>query len=230
MNLNRTVSCIIPAHNEEKSISATLQAVLGAGDILKEIIVIDDGSTDKTKEIVKEFKNIRFLINEKNLGKSGTVASGIKESTGDYVMFLDADLMGLNSSNIISLITPILRDEADVVISMRTNTPVWMRWFGFDSMSGERIFPKGVLDQNLQAISNLRSYGLEVFTNRLIINNRLRVKTVKLDNITNPTKWGKKSFWQGIKGELLMWRDLFKTVSFFEFVGQHIKIRRLLIK
>lgn len=230
MGKEKTVSCVIPAHNEDKSILATLKAVSEARSFINEIIVVDDGSTDKTREFAGNFKGIKLLVNEKNLGKSGSIARGISESIGDYILLLDADLIGLNPGNIISLVTPIKRGLADVVISMRANTPGWMKTLGVDCMSGERILPSSVLKENLREISNLHSFGLEVFLNRLIIKGRLKIKTVMLGNIKNPMKWHKRSLWRGIKDEILMWRDLFRTVSIFEFISQQKKLAKLLVK
>ena len=222
------ISCIIPAYNEEQNIFNTLKAVSGAGGFLDEITVVDDGSKDKTKDIVRSFPNVKLLVNEKNLGKAGTIARGVCESTGDYILMLDADLAGLNSDNIISLVKPMKDGFNGVVISMRGNTPGWMKSLGFDSMSGERVLPKSMFKDN--NFSVIRSYGLEVFINRIIVKNSLKIKTVKMDNVKNTMKWEKGNFWKGIKAELFMWRDLFKTVSFFEFVSQHLKMRRLLVK
>jgi glycosyltransferase involved in cell wall biosynthesis len=224
------VSCIIPAYNEEQNISNTLKAVSEAGNILDEIIVVDDGSKDRTQDIVRTFPNVKLLINEKNLGKAGTIARGARESFGDYILMLDADLAGLSSENIVSLIQPIRNGLTDVVISMRENTPGWMKALGFDSMSGERVLPRVIFEDNFTGLSQIRSYGLEVFLNRIIIGRKFRILTVKMNNVKNTMKWEKGNFWKGVKSEFFMWCDLFKTVSFFEFVSQHFKMRKLLIK
>ena len=224
------ISCVIPAHNEEASIENTLRAVSGVGDSLYEIIVVDDGSTDKTKDIVRLFPNIKLLVNARNLGKSATVAKGIVESGGDFVLLLDADLTGLNSDSIISLTRPIRDGKADVVISMRENTPGWMNALGVDCMSGERILSRSVLLENIESLRQLKSFGLEVFLNKVIIQKKLRVKSVKLANVKNQMKWEKRSFWKGVRDELFMWKDLFKTVSLVQFVRQQRGLKKLLVE
>lgn len=93
------VSLIIPAYNEEKRISSTLDAVSG---FMREhfdnyeIIVIDDGSTDKTTDLVSEHikkdENIKLIPLRKNKGKGYAVKTGVRNSTGDYIFFTDADL------------------------------------------------------------------------------------------------------------------------------------------
>lgn len=88
------LSIIIPAYNTEEYIGQCIESVLNIKEIENEIIIINDGSTDKTFEIVKKYEsknsNIK-LINQNNQGASAARNRGIKESTGDYIYFLDSD-------------------------------------------------------------------------------------------------------------------------------------------
>ncbi|MCS7109667.1 MAG: glycosyltransferase family 2 protein [Candidatus Micrarchaeota archaeon] len=89
-----TVSFIIPAYNEEKTIVATINSVLQS-DYPKEkleIIVVNDGSTDRTAEVVKAIKDKRVkLINKKNSGKADSLNKGIEKARGEIIVTLDAD-------------------------------------------------------------------------------------------------------------------------------------------
>ena len=92
------LSVIIPAYNEEERISATLLDIdkyLSKENYDYEIIVISDGSIDKTVEVVKELqrkiKNLRVIDNKKNHGKGYVVKQGMLEAKGDYRLFMDAD-------------------------------------------------------------------------------------------------------------------------------------------
>lgn len=226
---NKKVSCIIPAYNEERNIARTLDVVSDAQDYLDEVLVIDDGSTDATQDIVRKFPKVRLLVNEKNIGKSKTIARGILESSGDYLFFLDADLIGLKTDNIAALVKPVKAGLADVIISIRGNTPGWMKKINLDFMSGERIIARSVLLPYVKQISELKNFGLEVFTNRIIIEKKLRIKTVIMDNVMNNRKWLKQGFFTGMQNEIFMWRDIFKTVSVYEFISQNIKMKKLLV-
>ena len=85
-------SIIIPAYNVEKYIKETIQSVLNQTYDNYEIIVINDGSTDKTEEVIKSIKDKRIkLVNQNNKGVSAARNNGIKHATGDYIIFIDSD-------------------------------------------------------------------------------------------------------------------------------------------
>jgi len=93
------ISIVIPAYNEEKRIGKALKKVyeyFKEKKIEFEIIVVDDGSNDKTVEIVEKFsfdkKEIRILKHEKNMGKGAAVKTGILNAKGELILFTDADL------------------------------------------------------------------------------------------------------------------------------------------
>ncbi len=230
---NKKISCIIPAYNEEKSIAKILSVVFEASDYISEILIIDDGSTDKTSDavekIIGKFPNARLLVNKKNIGKSKTIARGILESSGDFLFFLDADLLDLNSKNIEDLAKPIKNGSADVVISIRGNSPWWMKKINLDFMSGERILSKSVMLPYIEQLSKLKNFTLEVFINRIIIEKKLKIKTVPISNALNDKKWFKRGFFVGLKDEILMWRDIFGIISVYELINQNIKMRKLLV-
>lgn len=89
------LSIIIPVFNEEKTIRRALNKVL-AQTLVQEIIVVDDGSRDKTQNVLREIKSqnskVKIIIHPKNLGKGAAVRTGISKATGDYVLIQDADL------------------------------------------------------------------------------------------------------------------------------------------
>jgi dolichyl-phosphate beta-glucosyltransferase len=94
------LSIIIPAYNEEALITGTLddlQTYLSARPEQFEIIVVDDGSQDKTVASIQAWKNrsgtdLHLLVNQKNMGKGFSIRRGVLESRGRYVIFIDADL------------------------------------------------------------------------------------------------------------------------------------------
>jgi len=223
------VSCIIPAYNEGLRIGTVLQVVYNH-PLIDEIIVVDDGSIDNTQSIVNEFPNVRLIANKENKGKSFSVATGIIESSGDYILMLDADLHGLCSEDIASLVDPVKKGKADVSMSIRKNTPAWMKLIKVDLMVGERVFPKSMVMSHLQEMMALHGYALEVFLNRIIIKNKYAIKSVFLRNVQDELKTTKKGLFAGIKLFLSMWRDILKTISFWEWLYQNVALSRLVIK
>ena len=115
------LSIIIPCYNEQKTISVILDKVRNLKNYDKEIIIVDDCSTDGTKEILKKLENsieIKILYNDKNRGKGYCIKKGIDSSTGSVLIIQDADLE-YDPSDIPKLINPIKNGNADVVYGSR---------------------------------------------------------------------------------------------------------------
>src|SRR6266481_6950440 len=220
------ISCIIPAYNEEKRIGTVLEAV-SKNPLISEVIVVDDHSSDQTKSVVEKFPGVTLIAKGKNAGKSKAIYDGIKKSTGDIIVFLDADLVGITSQNVSDLVRPLIDNQADISISLRKNTPFLWKWIGLDYISGERAMRKSFFSDDLEKIPALANFGLEVFMNRIIIKNNLRVKVVGFPNVLSPFKYKKSGFVKGMSADMLMIRDIFRTVPFFEAMQQIYKIRGL---
>lgn len=85
------ISIVVPVYNAEKTIRKTLESLLNQTYKDFEIIAVNDGSTDKTKEILSEYSNCVRVINQENAGVSEARNRGISEALGNYVMFCDSD-------------------------------------------------------------------------------------------------------------------------------------------
>ena len=115
-----TLSVVIPAYNEESTVEALIRRVR-AVDIPKEIIVIDDCSTDGTQQKLQALDNVGDLLvirHERNRGKGAAIRSGLKAATGEIVLIQDADLE-YDPGEYPKLIRPILDGKADVVYGSR---------------------------------------------------------------------------------------------------------------
>ena len=88
----KKISIIVPIYNEEENLRKCIESLINQTYKELEIILINDGSTDKSKEIIESFKDKRIIaIHKKNTGISDTRNIGIGKSTGDYIMFVDSD-------------------------------------------------------------------------------------------------------------------------------------------
>lgn len=113
------LSVVMPVYNESQTISEILSQVI-ASPYQKEIILVDDCSTDGTQEILEHLKTseTRVLRHQKNLGKGAAIRTGLKAATGDIILIQDADLE-YDPGEYHILLKPILDGKADVVYGSR---------------------------------------------------------------------------------------------------------------
>lgn len=116
------LSVVIPVYNEEKTIGTVLDALFREVPSIDEIIIVNDGSTDQTTQVVKCFMEqrpqIHLIHQPANQGKTSALRTGFAASTGDIVLVQDAD-MEYDPVDIPPLIKPILENKADVVYGSR---------------------------------------------------------------------------------------------------------------
>lgn len=111
-----TVTALIPAYNEEDNIGATIAAVRRISSV-DEIVVVDDGSSDKTANEARAAGADKVISLERNKGKGAALEAGIHAASGDVLLFVDADL-GESASHAFALVQAVLSDEADMAIAM----------------------------------------------------------------------------------------------------------------
>ncbi|MFH0830950.1 MAG: glycosyltransferase family 2 protein [Parcubacteria group bacterium] len=117
-----TLSVLIPVYNEAKTIEELVRRV-NAAPYTKEIILVDDGSCDGTREVLKDkieghYPNVKVVLHQKNLGKGAAIRTAIQHLTGEFVIIQDADLE-YDPREYPLLLKPILECNADVVFGSR---------------------------------------------------------------------------------------------------------------
>lgn len=113
------LSVIIPVYNEENTVEKVIN-VINAVDIDKEIIVVNDASTDRTGEILENLKlpNLKLFSHPRNLGKGAAFRSGLRQASGEVVIIQDADLE-YDPKDYLRLVPPIISNQADMVLGVR---------------------------------------------------------------------------------------------------------------
>src|SRR5215210_6147774 len=120
------LSIVIPAYNEENRIGRTLEgtfAYLDAQSYDSEVLVVNDGSRDRTAEVVSAFAariggRLRLIENPGNRGKGYAVRNGMLQAEGEIILFYDADL-ATPTTEIVKVIEPIAEDRYDIVFGSR---------------------------------------------------------------------------------------------------------------
>lgn len=118
----KKLTVIIPAYNEEEMIEEVVRRVRKAdiGDLEREIIIVDDGSKDDTRNILRRMgePDVRVILHERNRGKGGAIKTGLEAATGDVVIIQDADLE-YDPNDFRALLAPILAGETEFVMGSR---------------------------------------------------------------------------------------------------------------
>src|SRR5262245_4293153 len=116
------LSVLMPAYNEEKTIENILHRVLALGPLVKEVVVVDDGSKDGTagavERVVAVDARVRFFRQPQNMGKTAAIREAIARSEGEVIIIQDADLE-YDPAEIPGVVAPILEGHADVAYGSR---------------------------------------------------------------------------------------------------------------
>lgn len=227
--MKNSITAIVPAYNEENRIGNVLR-LLTEHPHVDHIIVVDDCSTDGTLKVAQRFDKVEVISHSVNKGKTKAVHTALLATNTEFVIFVDADLIGLTHKNITDLIEPVKNGTHDVTISIRGNTPSPWKWIGIDYISGERVLRAEVLRPHFERLTKLPMFGLEVFMNSIIIKKKLRIKIVNWPNVTSPLKAEKYGFKDGVWRDIKMMSDIFRTVSVLTAINQIISMRANSIK
>src|SRR5882672_10471691 len=225
------LSVVIPVYNE----AATIQELIGrvqAVDIPKEIIVVDDGSTDGTRDVLARLDghdNIRVFLQPRNRGKGAALKVGFENSIGDFVLVQDADLE-YDPAEYPVLLKPLIEGKADVVYGSRFLTTKQHRVLFFwhsvgnhlltlisnmltnlnltDMETGFKVFRRDVI-QSIKLEQN--RFGFEPEVTVKIARMKLRIYEVGISYYGRTYEEGKKISWRdGVKA---LWCILRYTIT-----------------
>lgn len=212
------LSIVIPVFNERNTIPSILAEIRKVAlPMEKEIILIDDGSTDGSREILKSLdEGYKTIFMEKNQGKGAAITKGFREATGDIVLIQDADLE-YDPKDYPELIRPILESKADVVygsrfIEARHNRIVYKHGYLFsrllnrmsNALSGlslsdmytcYKVFSKNSIDQIWPRLQSKR-FGIDPELTAWVGKLNLRIVEVPISYKGRTYEEGKKINWK----------------------------------
>jgi len=185
-------SIIICAYNEERTIGEVVSSVvkLNPGS---EVIVVDDGSADRTPQILdalQEELTFTLEIFPENRGKSWAMVHSVEISGGEIIIFFDADVTGIRASHFSTLTAPLLSGSADMVLGQPSNTVIDYRFHPFRALTGERALFKKDVEPILEDMRTIR-FGVETFMNLYFQANGKRIEYVWLEGLKHPIKYQK---------------------------------------
>ncbi len=202
------ITAIVPAYNEEGRIARVLNTLVNS-KIFSRILVIDDGSVDRTSEVARD-AGVEVCRLEVNQGKGAALQKGLELAPeADIYFFIDADLVGLNEEHLKKMLKPLFEDEELVMTigifkggRLRTDLAQAVA----PQISGQRAFKKIFLHK-LPDLSK-SGFGCEVIINHHLENHNFKYLEVALEGVTQVMKEEKIGYSKGLIYRLKMYLDL----------------------
>lgn len=144
-----TTTAVVAAYNEEKTIAAVLRALTSSPSIT-EVIVVSDGSADRTVEIARQFEGVKTIALRENHGKGFAMAVGVANASNDILFFCDGDMFNVTEEHIRALVEPVASGRCDMNIGVRNRGNVanflHLKLKCGPVLSGIRVMRKEVFD------------------------------------------------------------------------------------
>jgi len=202
----------VPAYNEEERISTVLAAIKQAS-LIDQIVVVNDGSTDRTYEVAASDPAVTAVSLTCNVGKGGAMCAGAAAANADVLLFLDADLIGLKPEQVDSIIRPVASGEADMAVGVfragRRST-TWAQIL-VPYISGQRAIRKDIF-LSIPDLRKVRS-GVEVAITKYFKLMRMPVTTVVITGVTHAMKEEKIGLARGFAARLRMYYEIGKVMT-----------------
>jgi glycosyltransferase involved in cell wall biosynthesis len=222
----------MPVYNEEPLIATAVKQALDVSYPCEiELVVVDDGSKDRTAEILAGFDDprISLKVHERNQGKGAAIRTAASEATGDYMVILDADLE-YDPQDIPRLLEPVLDGRAEIVYGSRTfgSHSAYSFWYVMGNKgvttAANMIFNSYISDLEtcfklmplaLYRSLNIRSqgFGMEAEVTGKLLRRRLRPYEVPISYRARTREEGKKITWRdGVEAIFILFRERFRRV------------------
>ncbi|MDP3244536.1 MAG: glycosyltransferase family 2 protein [bacterium] len=212
------VAVIIPAHNEEKTVTDVVRKAKSS-PLINEVIVVSDGSRDKTAQIARQAGADKVIELPRRRGKGEAMACGVKETDAPFLFFLDADLLGLTPEHLAEILEPVLRGKLVMNVGLRDRG--WLgTWLArhLPLIGGERAMRREIFENVPEKYR--QNFKVETSLNYYCRANRLPYDKVVLYRIGLVRKMQKFGFWVGIWEYLKMGWEILKNMAEVRMVRQ----------
>ena len=211
------IAAILPTFNEELNVCDVLE-VLHATSMLDEIILVDDGSSDNTFEILNQAaavdQRIQVIRHDQNRGKGQAIFSGWSATSAPILLLLDADLKGLTPDHINALLMPVIDHRADMTLGLfqggHFSTDLSHRLSPF--LTGQRGVRAELL-LNTSRAQAASGYGFEIALTVTASQHNFRTRVVALKGVWHPSSEfrAERGFWRGLQWKLHMYGQIMRA-------------------
>lgn len=212
-------SILIPTYNDSKFLKKIISECLKFRGENKdtEIIVIDDGSKPG---ISIDSNSVKIIRHEINKGKTGAIKTGVDNSKGKYLIFIDADLQGFGINHLRDLTSKMLEGYDMVIGDREIEHPLGLLTGFSTAYSGERILKREILVKNYKKIftANTKNYAIEPAINKLFF--RLKTTSVLLKGLEQTHKTKKVGLVRGTAGYIKCTLDYYNYLGAIEYLYQ----------
>lgn len=196
------VSVVMAAYNEAATIGEAVAAVVGHPRVA-EVIVVDDGSSDASAELAAS-AGARVVRLPENCGKAAALEAGVVEAKGEILLFLDADVTGLNHAAVSRILLPVIESRVDMHVGVRARKTIWLNRLlrVFPIISGERALTRHLWSQVPER--HKRGYRIEVALNYTAKRYGRGMSFHLVEGVTHRTKESKIGWRRGLLRRLDM--------------------------
>ena len=203
-------TAIVAAYNEEGTIADVLHA-LTHSPLIDEVILVSDGSEDRTVEIARTFEGVRTIAVKENQGKGYAMAVGVANASNDVLFFCDGDMYNVTEEHIGALIRPVLEDECDMNIGVRDrgelNNFLHLKMKCGPVLSGIRVMRRKVFET--VPVQYQSHYKIEAALNCFCARAGYRQQQTVIYGLNHVLKESKRGLKDGLHARWRMTREVF---------------------